>query len=243
MIGDNRRAARALPQEEGLILRAQKLRGESVGLRLLPGARIVSGQPARAARGVDRTVDRVRLRTELFEPPVQFEMAQLVQNHLEPARRVVVVLSVVIEATFGRFEQSMAVLQKVRICGDEFDLVLIFQVVYDSFEQTFFSAADLIAAVSRPLSGSFQRSHFCSYFIWTSSHRSTPQGTERLLIPLLLSVLSVLSVATSLIHSGDSSERLSQYCCSASLMSERRTIFSKSTSSSGKGASRKAAAC
>src|SRR5262249_12931539 len=46
-----------------------------------------------------------------------------------------------------------------------------------------------------------------------------------------------------LFHSGDSSERLSQYCCSASLISERRTIFSKSTSSSGKGVSRKAAAC
>src|SRR5262249_17736584 len=166
MIGDKRRAARALPQQEGLIPRAQKLRGESVSLRLLPGARIVSGQTARAARGVDRTVDRVRLRTELFEPPMQFEMAQLVQNHLEPRDRVVVVLSVVIKTTFGRFEQRMAVLQKVRICGDEFDLVFIFQVVYDSFEQAFFSAADLTAAVSRPLSGSFQRSHFCSFGWW-----------------------------------------------------------------------------
>src|SRR5262245_41428734 len=96
-------------------------------------------------------------------------MAQLVQNHLEPGGRVVVVLSVVIEATFGRFEQRMAVLQKVRICGDEFDLVFIFQVVYDSFEQTVFSAADLTAAISRPLSGSFQRSHHCSYLC----HRDT----------------------------------------------------------------------
>src|SRR5262245_25267608 len=110
MIGDKRRGARALPQEEDLILRAQKLRGESVGLRLLTGARIVSGQTARAARGVDRTVNRVRLRTELFEPPVQFEMAQLVQNHLESGGRVVVVFSVVIEAPFGRLEQRMAVL-------------------------------------------------------------------------------------------------------------------------------------
>jgi hypothetical protein len=50
----------------------------------------------------------------------------------------------------------MAVLQKVRICGDEFDLVFIFQVVDDSFKQTFFSAANLTAAISRPLSGSFQ---------------------------------------------------------------------------------------
>src|SRR5215510_15044232 len=68
----------------------------------------------------------------------------------------------------------------------------------------------------------------------------------RIAEPLFLYLLSLrlcVCGGSVAIHSGDSSERLSQYCCSASLMSERRTIFSKSTSSSGKGASRKAAAC
>src|SRR5262249_19175238 len=61
------------------------------------------------------------------------------------------------------------------------------------------------------------------------------QRVNAALRPLILSAppsLCVCGVSVA-IHSGDSSERLSQYCCSASLMSERRTIFSKSTSSSG----------
>ena len=118
-----------MPQEERLILRAQKLRGESVGFGLLLRARIVSRQTAGAARGVYRTVNRVRFRTELFEPAMQLEMAEFVQNHLELGRRVVVVFSVVIEAPFGGFEQRMPVLQKVRIRVDEFDLVFVFQIV------------------------------------------------------------------------------------------------------------------
>jgi hypothetical protein len=54
----------------------------------------------------------------------------------------------------------MPVLQKFRIRGDEFDLVFVFQIVYDSFEQPFLGAADFTAAVSGLFSGSFQRSHF-----------------------------------------------------------------------------------
>jgi hypothetical protein len=77
------------------------------------------------------------------------------QDHFEPAGRVVIVLSVIIETSFGRLKQSMAVLQKVRICGDEFDLVFILQIFHNPFEQTFFFAADPTAAVSRLISGSF----------------------------------------------------------------------------------------
>src|SRR5262249_22023774 len=109
---------------------------------------------------------------------------------------------------------------KVRIRGDEFDLVFIFQVVDDSFEQTFFSAADFMAAVTRPLSGSFQRSHFYSYLCHrgTETQRRRDRETEsksgaaapQSLRPSL-SLCLCGSVAS---HSGDSLERLSQYCCS-----------------------------